>query len=90
MIYTLPITFDSPVHINVNHFPIQQCQFPKTSGYDSSNVRVTNLVGFSNGDFLKLCPNCNRTFSASHFGLRNMGDGSVRDQSNCPDCRSGY
>lgn len=90
MIYTLPITFDTPIQINTGHFPIKQCQFSKVSGYDSSNVRVTNLVGFNNGDFLKICPNCMRIFSASYFGLRNMGDGSVRDQSNCPECRSRY
>lgn len=91
MIYTLPIEFDFPIQIKTPQFPPDSCRFSsKVNGYDDEGVRVTNLVGFENGDFLKICPNCNRIFSATHFGLRNMGNGDIRDQSNCPDCRSRY
>lgn len=46
------------------------------------------------GVLLKSCPNCSRNtgrhvfYTEESFGLRNMGDGTIRVQSWCPPCRS--
>ena len=61
--------------------------FPKTSGYDGDNLRVTNIVGIQNGDFLKECPKCGRAKCSEQFGLRTTVN---RDQSECTDCRGEY
>lgn len=37
----------------LNLFLITSLSFSKVSGYDGNGLRVTNLVGFFNGDFLK-------------------------------------
>ena len=51
MIYKLPITLeDGQVFESL---PITSLSFSKVSGYDGNGLRVTNLVGFFNGDFLK-------------------------------------
>ncbi len=85
MIYTLPVRLeDRQIFTSL---PTNHISFPKVSGYDGNGLRVTNLVGFSNGDFLKKCPNCGRTKCSEAFGLRETVE---RDQSNCMDCRSQY
>lgn len=83
MIYKLPITLeDGQVFESL---PITSLSFSKVSGYDGNGLRVTNLVGFSNGDFLKECPNCGQIKYSRYFGLRTTVN---RDQSNCISCRS--
>ena len=81
MIYSLPIRFDIPIQNTSGQYPNR---FPQTNGYDNNGVRVTNLVGYENGDFLKICPNCGRTLPSEAFGLRITEN---RDQSWCSDCR---
>ena len=49
MIYSLPIRFDIPIQNTSGQYPNR---FPQTNGYDNNGVRVTNLVGYENGDFL--------------------------------------
>lgn len=34
------------------------------------------------------CPKCKRKKTVEEFGLRNMGDGTIRRQSQCTQCRS--
>lgn len=66
MIYTLPVRLeDGQIFTSL---PTNHISFPKVSGYDGNGLRVTNLVGFSNGDFLKKCPNCGRTKCSEAFG----------------------
>lgn len=85
MIYTLPVRLeDGQIFTSL---PTNHISFPQVSGYDGNGLRVTNLVGFSNGDFLKVCPNCGQTKCSEAFGLRETVG---RDQSNCMDCRSRY
>ena len=67
--------------------PPTNLSFPKTSGYDGDNLRVTNIVGIQNGDFLKECPKCGRAKCSEQFGLRTTVN---RDQSECTDCRGEY
>lgn len=85
MIYTLPIYLEDGQ--TFSSLPTKPISFPKVSGYDGRRLRVTNLVGFSNGDFLKECPKCGRVKCSEEFGLRKTVG---RDQSNCIDCRGQY
>lgn len=85
MIYKLPVKLEDGQIFS--SLPAKPLSFDKVSGYDGNNIRVTNLVGFSNGDFLKKCPHCGKTKPSEAFGLRTTVG---CDQSNCMDCRSLY
>ncbi len=37
---------------------------------------------------MQKCPHCNKSKDINDFGVRNMGDGVVRRQSRCRNCRS--
>lgn len=88
MIYSLPVTLDADV---VKVQPKRGRTFKKMSnGWDANGVRVTNIIGFRKGDFLKVCPYCGNAFPASSFGLRYDSQAArMRDQSYCKTCRSG-
>lgn len=62
-------------------------RFEQTTSLDGDNLRVTNIVGIQNGDFLKECPKCGRAKCSEQFGLRTTVN---RDQSECTDCRGEY
>jgi len=85
VIYTLPVKFENGQ--TFDSLPAKNLSFPKTSGYDGNNLRVTNIVGVQNGDFLKECPKCRRVKCSEEFGLRKTVN---RDQSECTECRSEY
>ena len=51
MIYKLPVRLEDGQ--TFTSLPPTNLSFPKTSGYDGDNLRVTNIVGIQNGDFLK-------------------------------------
>lgn len=85
MIYTLPIRLENGRVFDT--LPSQDVSFTKTSGYDGNGLRVTNIVGYAKGDFLKECPNCGKIKPSEAFGLRKTVD---CDQSNCIDCRCQY
>ena len=53
-------------------------------------IRITNIVGYQNGQFLKWCPHCERTMTLEEFDYSGRFTGEQRDQSNCSDCRSSY
>jgi len=36
------------------------------------------------------CTGCGKTKPGSEFGLRNMGNGKVRNQPQCKECRGSY
>lgn len=82
MIYKYPIRLENSMIFYEP--PNNSTSFPLTSGYDGNNLRITNIVGYANGDFLKYCPNCKRTLPSEFFGLRSTIN---RDQSWCMDCR---
>lgn len=85
MIYTIPIRLENGQVFTT--LPSQPVSFTKTSGYDGNGLRVTNIVGYANGDFLKECPKCGRIKPSEEFGLRKTVG---CDQSNCIACRSQY
>lgn len=87
MIYALPVTLGTTVVKK----PLLRGRRLKqmTNGYDANGVRVTNIVGFQKGDFVKVCPHCGRELPASMFGLRyDAQNAKQRDQSYCGKCRS--
>ena len=82
MIYRYPIRLENSM--TFTEPPTEPIYFPKCNGYDGDNLRITNIVGYENGDFLKICPHCNRILPTEAFRLRpTVG----RDQSWCMDCR---
>ena len=85
MIYKLPIRLENGK--SFTSLPLIDQTFPKTSGYDGTSLRVTNIVGIQNGDFLKECPKCGLIKVSEEFGLRKTVN---RDQSECIDCRGEY
>ncbi len=82
MIYQYPIHLENSMTFTTA--PTKPLSFTKSNGYDGNNIRVTNIVGYENGDFLKVCPHCNGILPSESFGLRPTMD---RDQSWCMDCR---
>ena len=51
-------------------------------------MHIIQFSGYnSKGERVRVCPNCNLEKPLSEFGERNMGDGTVRNQSWCSDCR---
>lgn len=82
MIYQFPIYLENSMTFNAP--PTKPLHFSKSNGYDGNNMRVTNIVGYCNGDFLKICPRCNSELPSEAFGLRPTIN---RDQSWCKDCR---
>lgn len=85
MIYKLPVRLENGR--TFTFLPPENLSFSKTNGYDGDNLRVTNIVGIQNGDFLKECPKCGRVKYSEEFGLRKTVN---RDQSECTDCRGEY
>ena len=82
MIYCYPIHLENSM--TFTEPPTEPLHFSKCNGYDGDNLRITNIVGYENGDFLKVCPHCNRILPTESFRLRSTID---RDQSWCIDCR---
>ena len=82
MIYSFPIYLEDSQTFTSH--PTKKLRFQKTNGRDGNNVRITNIVGYENGDFLKWCPCCKRIRSSQNFGLRLTEN---KDQSYCTDCR---
>ena len=51
---------------------------------------VVNSDGYDGHQPTRVCPNCKKRKPLSDFGFRNMGNGTVRNQSWCKECRGGY
>ena len=58
------------------------------SGSDRDDVDVTiNADDYEDGTLYRVCPHCGERKPIEDFGLRDMGDGNIRNQSWCKDCR---
>ena len=44
--------------------------------------------GYNGSEPTRICPRCNIEKPLSDFGFRNMGNGEIRNQSWCKECRS--
>jgi len=53
-----------------------------------NNLDVTiQASSYEDGELKRVCPNCDEEKFMSEFGLRDMGNGKIRNQSWCSDCR---
>ena len=43
--------------------------------------------GYNGSEPTRVCPKCGKKKPISEFGYRKMGDGTIRNQSWCKDCR---
>ena len=43
--------------------------------------------GYNGSERSTECPHCKKTKPLSEFGYRNMGNGDIRNQSWCKECR---
>ena len=48
---------------------------------------IIQSSGYNGSEPTRICPNCGQEKPLSDFGFRQMGDGQVRNQSWCKDCR---
>ncbi len=48
---------------------------------------VINASKYNGSEPTRQCPKCGKMKPLSEFGFRNMGDGTVRNQSWCINCR---
>ena len=56
----------------------------------SNNSERPNVQanGYNGHEPTRECPHCHRTKPLSDFGYRDMGNGEIRNQSWCKECRS--
>ena len=50
---------------------------------------VIQSSGYNGSEPMRICPNCGIEKPISEFGFRDMGNGTIRNQSWCKECRSG-
>jgi hypothetical protein len=48
---------------------------------------IIQASGYDEGELTRVCPHCGEEKPMSEFGLRDMGNGTIRNQSWCKDCR---
>ncbi len=48
---------------------------------------IIQASGYNGSEPTRVCPHCGKEKPISEFGYRNMGDGKIRNQSWCKDCR---
>lgn len=48
---------------------------------------IIQSSGYNGSEPVRICPNCGKTKPISEFGFRKMGNGQIRNQSWCKDCR---
>lgn len=54
---------------------------------DNKDRPIIQSYGYSGSEPTRICPNCGKEKPLSEFGYRNMGNGEIRNQSWCKDCR---
>lgn len=53
----------------------------------NNETPILQTNGYDGGEPTRECPNCGETKPLSDFGYRNMGNGEIRNQSWCKECR---
>ena len=59
-------------------------------GKKNDDRPIIQSSGYNGSEPTRICPNCGEEKPLSDFGYRHMGDGTIRNQSWCKDCRSSY
>lgn len=49
---------------------------------------IIHSHGYNGSEPTRICPKCGKEKPLSDFGFRDMGDGTIRNQSWCKECRS--
>ena len=49
---------------------------------------IIQFENYEDGSMMRRCPHCGELKPIEDFGMRDMGDGTIRNQSWCKDCRS--
>lgn len=55
--------------------------------HENNAKTVVQASGSNGSEPLRICPKCNKEKPLSEFGWRNMGNGEIRNQSWCKECR---
>lgn len=60
----------------------------KNNDNNNTSRPIIQSSGYNGSEPTRICPHCRQEKPLSEFGYRNMGDGNIRNQSWCKDCRS--
>ena len=55
--------------------------------YGNDKEVIIQAKGYNRSEPTRVCPNCGNEKPISDFGYRDMGNGKIRNQSWCKDCR---
>lgn len=61
--------------------------FGKKKNSNNSERPIIQSSGYNGSEPTRICPKCGQEKPLSEFGFRKMGNGQVRNQSWCKDCR---
>lgn len=61
--------------------------FGKKKDNNNNDRPIIQSSGYNGSEPTRVCPKCGRKKPISEFGFRKMGNGQVRNQSWCKDCR---
>ena len=54
---------------------------------ENNEKPTVQTSGYNGHEPTRICPHCRKEKPLSEFGYRNMGNGEIRNQSWCKDCR---
>ena len=54
---------------------------------DNNETPIIQSSGYNGSEPTRICPHCGQEKPLSDFCFRNMGNGQIRNQSWCKDCR---